>query len=738
MFRCRPFGWIAITVVLAACHSRTGVVAPPVQRPPENFAVREISDELFGATVVKVLRSKERGGERSSLLGGVVRRQLRRADGLMKSGEQEAGLRAVRGAIWLVRAGEARPEMWEGASSPLEQAAEEAARVGDEGKARALYSLVKQAGPPAAVAAAVDEHLAAIDRFARTDPTAHDLETAGDQQRVAVQRALHEPSQQTLEQAAQKLCAWMQKSLQSDVLERWGDPSFDREEAIEAFRARRFGAMTLVGVFLRHGAPMDALDWLERNDLGRMLPSDVRDRLEQAGEDDEPKAWHVLYQHFQNEAEPSRADSSIGVELAEAAAFGVAVELYRSHPTELVSAGPLALMLPELMLGDVVPPLLNTTLPENLSREDASWSMALTMRALLSHGAAGDITVARRLFAESRPLVDRATKLAKSEDAPRPHPARLYAVMATLESRNAELGRARDALKQALQLEPSAAMYVELARIERQLDRFDDAHQALMASLTSARKAADLLTEAEAQILLYELESERGNSAAATQALRDALGTTLSARDRAHQPEEQAQAERRFARVLELYGEYDGAKRASRRALDAARTSEQQRTATILDAARRALTYGDLGAARKTLRDALEMGISGTDCIYLALWVRLIERQRQTPSDGSVEEALARVGDVASWPGRLKSWALGGVSDAEIERGARTEAEKTELRFYQTMATPGRDDEAQRRAIVEVSRSHAVGLVEVSVARDLVRLAASHPRPHWPSDIRIP
>lgn len=728
-----------VALTLSACHAQRPLAVPPPSKAAPSLVVQEITDDAMGATVVEILRSTEPGGKRSSLLAGVVRNQLRRAESLMSAGQLDAGLRAVRGAIWLVRAGEERSEMWQGAAVPLSEAAEEAARVGDEGKTRALYSLVKQAGPTAAMAAAVDEHIAAMDRFAQSNASQADLGKAGDAQRVAVQRAIYEPSVANLETAARSLSNWMRKSLQSDVLERWGDASFDREEAIEAFRARRFGALTMVGLFLRHASPMNALDWLEQNDLGRLLPAEVRDRLEQAGEDDDTRAWQILYQHFQNEAEPSRADSSVGVELAEAAAFGTAIELYRSGPDQLAYAGPLALMLPDVMLGDVVPALIKATTRPDMSREDASWSMALISRAMLAHGAVGDITGARRLFSQSKTIFDRAIQLAKSGPSLRPHPAKLFAVMATLESRHAELERASVAFKQSLALEPAAGVYVELARTETQLGRFADARRSIQGAMVVARKANDLLTETEAQILLYELESDQGDVTASNRTLRDALNTVLSARDRARLPEEQALAERRLARILELYGEQEGSKRASMRALDAARMSNQQRTATIMDAGRRALTYGDLRAAREALRDAFDFGIPSADCVYVALWVRIIERQQKIPSDGSVEKALARTGDVALWPGRLKAWMTGSITDQELEQAAHTEAERAEFKFYRALTAPGEEGtEASRKAIAEVARSHAIGLVEVSVAKDLVRLRDPRNKPIWPEDIRIP
>lgn len=739
MFRLRSLSCIVAGLFVVACHSGPHVVATAPPKPSAPVTIKEISDAEFGKMVAAVLGSSEKGGQRLGQLASVVRYQLRRADTLHRRSERDAALRAVRGALWMVRAGEERPEMWHGAAGPLSEAAEEAARVGDEGKARALYSLVKKAGPSAAAAAAVDEHIEAMDRFDKVDSGRQDLEVAGDQQRVAVQQSLYEPSNANLEAAGRALVDWMRKSLQSDVLERWGDPSFDREEAIEAFRARRFGAMTMVGVFLRHGSPMAALDWLEQNDLGRLLPSDVRDRLEQAGEDDDPKAWHLLYQHFQNESDPSRADSSVGVELAEAAAFGTAIELYRSRPKSLATAGPLALMLPDLMLGDVVPQLVAAAFSEATPREDASWAMALTMRAMLAHGSVGDIETARRVFVDSRPLMERAAALVKAGEVLRPHPARLHAAMASLESRSANLERARTALQQALVLEPHAGAYIELARIERQLDQADAAQKAALASLALARRANDLLAETDAQLLLFELENDRHDTTSGRASLREALRLILRARERMHQPEEYAQAERRLARILELYGEYEGSKRASQRALDASRTNHQQRTATILDAARRALTYRDLRAARDALKDALDSGISSADCVYVALWVRLLERQLRIPSDGSVEQALSRIGEVATWPGRLRSWALGIASDSELQQQARTESETTELKFCQALSVPDAlTSEAARRAITEVAHSRAVGLIEVSVARDILRLADPSARPRWPEEVSVP
>jgi hypothetical protein len=158
-----------------------------------------------------------------------------------------------------------------------------------------------------------------------------------------------------------------------------------------------------------------------------------------------------------------------------------------------------------------------------------------------------------------------------------------------------------------------------------------------------------------------------------------------------------------------------------------------------MDAGRRALVFGDLSALRATLRDAVELGLSASDCTYVALWTHLVERQNRVPSDGSVEDTLARVGDVAPWPGRLKSWVLGRLSDAELSSGAKSEAEKTEATFYlASLQRHGRENEQAMRSLEKVAESQAVGLVEVAVAQDWVRLSRKSPQPRWPEDVKIP
>lgn len=721
----------------------TGCGTPKVQTVntanpiPRFTALRELPAEEFGTAVSTLLRSDRRGGKAAELATAIVRRQFARARQYFERGEREAGLATVRGALFLVRSGELRPAMCKGASGVLVEAAAEASRLGSEGRARALYSLLKQSEPSPGLIQSTDEHLVAMDRFAERSGKENALERIGDEQRVAVERSIYEPLPEHVDLASRKITEWINAALVSDVLDRWGEAAFDREEAIEAYRARRFGALTMVATHLRQGDPMGALDWLEKGDMARLAPADLRSRLEQAGQDDDATAWGGLYQFFQADADPNRADSSIGSELAEVAAFGAATELFRSHPKELAAVGPLALLLPEYQLGEAVPFIIRDALGETPQREELSWALSLVMRALLVHGEAGDLDSVRRIQLAAERLFAYAEQQEQKGMLLRPNPSRIFRTVASFESRFSDLDRARVALVRALTREPSVLGYVELSRIERQRGDLP----AALVSLTQAQAKGvdDTLGSAEALTVRYELLSDQGDSRGADQSLREALRAAMGARDRAQRPVEQAQAERRFARILEHYGKFDGAERASKRALEASRSDVKQLSATILDSARRALVFDDIRASRRALRDALEYGLNGEDCVYVALWLRVLERRRQLPSDGTVEDLWARLGDLAYWPAQLRAWAQGQLTADELGAAARREPERVEAKFYRALfQSTGPVGDELLKVLSTVADSRTVGLVEVAVAQDLRRRAAARPLPLWPSGVTIP
>ena len=100
-----------------------------------------VDDEAFAQAAYNVLVSADGSPQRASLLVGVVRRQLQRAKARFDAGQREAGLSALTGAFYLMRAGEFQDSALDGAEGALSAGASEVARLGQEGYAFTLYGL---------------------------------------------------------------------------------------------------------------------------------------------------------------------------------------------------------------------------------------------------------------------------------------------------------------------------------------------------------------------------------------------------------------------------------------------------------------------------------------------------------------------------------------------------------------------------------------------------------------------
>src|ERR1041384_7230882 len=107
-----------------------------------------VDEHSFGSATYKLLLSGDASAERTGLLIGVTRHQLLRARQRFESGNASAGLIAVGGAFLLGRAGELRPEMLEKGEQALDAAATEGPRVGNDGRALALHSMLLPGLPP--------------------------------------------------------------------------------------------------------------------------------------------------------------------------------------------------------------------------------------------------------------------------------------------------------------------------------------------------------------------------------------------------------------------------------------------------------------------------------------------------------------------------------------------------------------------------------------------------------------
>lgn len=733
----RFFGLIAALLLALPACAGTGANQPATSAEGLNGPVNPVpvSDAEFAGYVERLLTDGQPSKERNDLLAGVVQHQFERAKARFKSGHTEAGVQALNGGFYLMRAGELSLPTLECCTDALIYGAKEAARVGNEGRALALYGMLEQLLPEGAQRADVSEHLEALKDFRQATKSRGTMQAAGSEQRAAVQRALVDARVESLEAARDRTLEWMQAALNtSDGPIR---SSFERDEAVEAYRAVRTGGAVIASLYLRHGDPRGALAALEQGDLARVVPPGLRDRLEAAADDDNPEAWADLFRLVDAAVANERPETAIDPDLARAAAWGSAVGLYRSEPQSFRGVMPISMMLLELEMPEVAPQLLARNTNENSSVEELSWALSLVLRAIVTEDANGDIEASRRIFALSQPMLTLARKKPFLGHT-RPTAARLEYVMGALETRVGDLGRARPHLVAAVSEEPTHESLSTLAAIDRQRGAKKEALQTLRAIVELAKKNGELVSEAEALLQIFQLQRDLGNEQGAHEALASALNRTLDARELARNDQEQARAERLLARVLEHYDDRAAVRRATQRAYEASASDLDQLTATVIDASRRALTRRDLNAARDAVRQAVDAQLADEDVIYVALWLRLLEKQLKVPSDGTAEEAFATISDASGWPAKLRAWGRGRLDDEALIKAARGTAQLTEAKFYAAMAKHATGKPEALPQLKEVAQSAAVDLVEVTIAKDLLASQQGEAQLKLPENVAIP
>lgn len=733
----RVLGLIAaLLVCVPACGgagaNQPATTADALQGPVHPVPV---SEKEFAGYLERLLTDGQPTAERNNLLAGVVQYQMQRATARFKAGHTAAALRTLNGAFYLMRAGELQLSTLACCTEALHYGATEAARVGNEGRALALYEMLESLLPPGKTKTDVQEHLKAMRDFRGATQSQGKMQATGADQRAATQQALVDARVKTLESARDRTIEWMQAALTT------GDgpirSSFERDEAVEAYRAVRTGGAVIASLYLRHGDPRGALAALEHGDLTRVVPPGLRDRLEAAADDDNPEAWSDLFRLVDAAVANERPETAIDPDLARAAAWGAAVGLYRSEPQSFRGAMPISVMLLELGMAEAAPLLLARNVSDKSSVEELSWALGLVLRAIVTEDETGDIDASRRIFAAAEPMLTLArTKPFLGQT--RPTAARLEYVMGALETRAGDLVRARPHLVAAVSEEPTHESLNTLAAIDRQRGAKKEALQTLRAVVELAKKNAEPINEAEAQLQIFQLQRDLANPAAAQEALSEALTRALDARELARSDPEQARAERLLARVLENYDDRDAVRRATQRAYEASASDLDQLTATVIDSSRRALTRRDLKAARDAVRQAVEAQLSDEDVIYVALWLRLLEKQLNIPSDGTAEEAFATISDASGWPAKLRAWGRGRLDDEALIKAARGTAQQTEAKFYAAMAkhATGKPDAIPQ--LKEVAQSAAVDLVEVTIAKDLVASQQGEAQLKLPPNVAIP
>lgn len=670
--------------------------------------------------------------ERAGTLVGVVRQQLRRTVSRFDRGGSSAGLRALLGGFLLVRAGEHRRELLEGGDKALSAGAAEVARLGQEGYAVALYTMLASELPDGPARTEVAGHIKAIQDFSRSTQGGGPLQSAGSAARVAVQRALLESTPEALTTAKDLLIGWIRKSVEFNATEQPVRSNVDRDEPLEAYRGLRGGPIALTALYLRHGDPRGAITAIDTADLQRLLSPELRDHLERAADEHDPDAWAELYRVFEGAAESN--DSGFDPELMAGAAWGAALELFRAEPATLHGSMPLAAQLVTHGMAEVGSVVLANTITRTSSREELGAALGMVLNAIVAEDASGQVDSARRTFQAANKLID----LAESRGANgkvAPSAARIRYVMAAIETRHAELDRALPLLTRAVELEPSIDALSMLASIQRQKKNFEAALAALNGVIDLARRNSDALAESDALYQRFETLRDAGRADAAAKALAEALTRSVEAQRLGHPGPSQARIERLLARVIEQYGDTAAIRRATQRAYEAANGDARQLAATVLDAARRALTRGDLPAARAAAQRALEASLSSDEIVYIALWLQLLEKKFNAPSDGTVEEAYSSIDDSSGWPTRLRAWARRRISDADLLASARDPSERTEAAFYIAMSEHIAGKAEATARLRDVASSPAIDLMEVAIARELVAGPKSYA---LPSGVALP
>jgi tetratricopeptide (TPR) repeat protein len=677
----------------------------------------EMTDANFAPATAELIKKRDATAARLNNLIGVVRYELGRAGMLLDAGHDEVGLDAVEGALYLVRSGEFHPSMVEGRIPALAAAANAVARTGTEGRSLALYSMLDRVLPAGPEKTEVEAHIAAIVGWEEKTRSKGVLQSAGGDERSAMARSLWDPNPETIKVARAAATEWIDRAIKYSKEQTPPTDDFERDEAIEAYRAIRTGAMAIAALYLRNGNPAGALEAMESPRVSRVVSPHLHDALRRAAEDDDPEAWLELFSTF-DRLGTTDSDIVLEPELAQAAAWGSAVELCRVEPTTMRGVMPIATLLMRHGMAEVAPVLLTPIVEKRPEAEISSWSLGYVLEALMAYDSIGDLGAARRTFQQAAPLLAFIEKNPVAKDVS-PSVARVKYAMGALEARAGELLAARPLVEAALKSEPTLPGLELMGAIDRQRGDQAAALSSFEAVAKIATEASDPGAVADARLIEFEIYQGQGNAAEASKALETALHRALDAQKLAHTSPEQASAERILARVLERYGSVEGARRATTRAYEASRGDVRQMTATVLEAARRGLIRGDLPATREAARHAIDANLAPDDLVYVALWLRILEHKLKVSSDGTVEEAFAKIDEEDGWAARLRSWGAGRLTDDQLMSAARSRVEQTEANFYAAMAAYAMNDARAAERLDRVAKSEAIELVEVGIARDL-------------------
>ena len=696
------------------CGPTTTTVGDPnVPRSEGPLTAKEVPDADFAAALHRLLKDGTPSQERHGILIGVVRRQLAHAQRRFATGHEVSGTVSVIGALYLVRPGEGRKEMIDAtAERALGAAIDRFSPRGDEGRALALMKMRSAALDPASPAKTeLDLHLAALTQWMAETRTGGPMRRLGTEERARVARALVDPSDQSLKDAYDAVNAWIAGAIQFNNEYRQGLKRPEREEAVEAQRALSSGGATMASLFLRNGDAGAALENLEKSNAKHVILPGLMARIRGAAASEGgtgARDWLTLAATFGHQ-DPDEADpeTDIDPELLMAGLWGSSIEAYRRDPASFDAGMLVARVLTRFGMPEAAPLVVSEGLAAHTSIATVRAASELLLGAIGDSAGIDDLDAARRTFASGAAILAIADR-PEFRGQIDPSPARVRAMMASIEIRSGNLASARPLLQSAL------------AAVEQALRAPDN--------------RVALLDVAEAHLTAFELFRDAAVADKAKPALDAALAAVLAARQPGGSAPSRARAERLLGRILESYGESSRAAKAYERALQLAASDRPTLGAAMLDAIGRALVQKDLAGARGALKKGLDGDASEDDLVYGGLWVQLLERELHAAPDGTTERAL-RTGGKGTWTAKLSAWANGKLSDSDLSTAAQSASQKVEAAFYTAMSGRVSGDPGAEPRLRAVATSPVVDLLEVQLAREIL---APRGRMTLPGGVQLP
>jgi tetratricopeptide (TPR) repeat protein len=694
-----------------------------------------VTDAAFAGAVRDLLVSEPGSRERSMRLAGVEAKQLSRAAARFRAHSAERGVAAVTGGLYLVRTGELHDGMLgPSGREALSAAVKELSSRGDEGRARALYEILLRISPDADKKD-IQGHLDALGNWMKdTAGKTGSVHNARELASIAVARRLLEPSDAALQEASLRSTQWVQSALALRNTLREKRVAPPREEGMEAFVALQSGGRTLAALHLVGVDAVGAVHAIDRAQAREFGAHDLIEALERAADKPSAATWlevlHALRPGSSREARDEE-DMFEDKELFRAAAWAVAIEAYRLDPTVPESAGAVAAGLQEYGMAEASPAVLIAAARAHPEARTLGGALAIVMHAMAMEVEAEDVDAARRAYNAAAPLLA-LVEGAKMGARAQPSAGNVRAMMGEIELREGHVAAARSLLQSASNAEKSGGVLATLGRIERFDGQLPAAVGHLKEALTTQDAVKDPALRGEIGLVLGDIAVEQNNPTAARGHYTDALKELARARTQG-EPEDRARVERVLSRVLDRFGALSPAKKALERAYDDAPRDKQQVSATLGLIVGRALVHSDLPTARDGLRRALSADLEQDELIYLALWVRLLERQLKAQPEGTTEKVFSSIIDDGRWVGRLAAFGGGRLRADQLIASAKTPAQKTEALFYAAMdRRVSGDQQAAEAALKQVLKSGGIDLMEVALTRDILngaRAAVPGPLP---------